>query len=60
MTQDDLETLYESLAESLDTLPAEARELYLAKLALALAETLENAPRALEIIAECRTGIAAG
>lgn len=57
MRQEELETIYEALARSIDDIPAQARELYLAKLALALAETLDDTPRALAVIAECRTGI---
>ncbi|MGD9862335.1 MAG: hypothetical protein AB7S99_03890 [Pseudodonghicola sp.] len=57
MTQDDLETVYEALAQAIDGVAAEARELYLAKLALALADTLGDAPRALAVIAECATGL---
>lgn len=56
MKQDDLELVYEALALAIDAVDPAARELYLAKLALALADTLGDAPRALAVIEECKTG----
>ncbi|MBR9649745.1 hypothetical protein [Thalassovita aquimarina] len=52
MTPAEVETIYEALANRLDDLGAEKRELYLAKLALLMAHELEDAPRALTLIAE--------
>ncbi|MDK3019150.1 hypothetical protein [Pseudodonghicola flavimaris] len=57
MTDADLERLYEAMAETLGTLPRTDHALYLAKLALALAETLDDTPQALAVIAECRQGL---
>lgn len=57
MNAEDLETVYEAMAQALDSLPQDARELYLAKLALALCDTLGEAAPCLQAIAECRTGL---
>jgi hypothetical protein len=46
MTQADLESVYEALAEQLDAIAAEKRPLYLAKLALLLANELGDAEKA--------------
>ncbi|MCC5988292.1 MAG: hypothetical protein JJT95_11465 [Pararhodobacter sp.] len=57
MTQQELETIYEALAKAIDAIEDGQRELYLAKLALALVETLDDLPRAMAVIEECRTGL---
>lgn len=57
MTQQELETIHEALAEAIDTVAEDRRELYLAKLALALAEALGDLPLALAVIEECKTGL---
>lgn len=59
MTQEQLEQIYEALAQAIDRAGPEQAAVYLAKLALALAEDLGNADRALAVIAECETGIGA-
>lgn len=59
MTQEQLEQVYEALAQAIDRAGPEQAEVYLAKLALALAEDLGSADRALAVIAECETGIGA-
>ncbi len=40
MTHADLETIYEALAIRLDAIPAQSREVFLAKLALLLAQEI--------------------
>ncbi|MEX0287315.1 MAG: hypothetical protein AB3N23_22130 [Paracoccaceae bacterium] len=57
MTESDLETVYDALAQAIDTVGPEQAELYLAKLALALVEDLGDADRSLQVIAECTTGL---
>lgn len=57
MTQDELETVYGALAMGIDSVAPEQRELYLAKVALALAEKLGNVPLATAVIEECKAGI---
>lgn len=52
MTPADLETVYEALAEQLDAVDAETRELYLAKLALLLAHEIADAKKVLQQIAD--------
>ena len=59
MRREQIETIYEALAEAIDAVGAGQSEVYLAKVALALAETLDDPDRALAVIAECRTGLAA-
>ena len=59
MTQDDLEEVYQALAETLAAIAPGERELYLAKLALALCETVGSAAPCLGAIVECRTGLRA-
>ncbi|MGG7568485.1 hypothetical protein ACQ5SO_20210 [Rhodovulum sp. DZ06] len=51
MTPDALETVYETLAETLDAVPPEKRELLLAKLALLLAREVGEAKRVQALIA---------
>lgn len=57
MTQDDLEQVYEALAQAIDRAGPEQAEVYLAKLALALAEELGDGARVQAVIAECETGL---
>ncbi len=52
MTAQDVETVYEALAEQLDAVTAGKRELFLAKLALLLAHDLGDAGRVKTRIAE--------
>lgn len=52
MNQADLESVYEHLATTLDAVPEETRELYLAKLALLFSNALNDAPRARVLITE--------
>ncbi|THD72856.1 DUF2783 domain-containing protein [Thalassobius vesicularis] len=56
MTHSDLETIYEALAQGIDT-AGEHAPVYLAKVALALAETLNDAPAALKIIADAQANL---
>lgn len=56
MKQTDLESIYEVLANTLDAIVPEQREVYLAKLALALCDTLGARQPCLDAILECRTG----
>ena len=57
MTEQDLETVYEAMAQAIDGVGESARELYLAKLALALAVSLDDKPRVLAAIEDCKTGL---
>lgn len=57
MTQDDLEQVYEALAQAIDRAGPEQAQVYLAKLALALAEELGDGARVQAVIAECETGL---
>lgn len=59
MTQDDLEQVYEALAQAIDRAGPEQAQVYLAKLALALAEELGDSDRVQAVIAECETGLGA-
>lgn len=52
MTPQDVETVYEALAQTLDTLAEDKRPLFLAKLALLMAHDLGDAARATQRIAE--------
>lgn len=52
MTQAELETVYEALAEAIDRAGAEKSELLLAKVALLLAQELGDAPAVLASIAQ--------
>lgn len=45
MTPREVETVYETLAEQIDAISPDQRELYLAKLALLLANEVGDAPR---------------
>lgn len=57
MTHPDLETLYEALAQGIDAAGAEHAQVYLAKVALSLAESLDDLPAALEIIQQCQANL---
>jgi len=52
MTPADVETVYEALAETLDAVGADKRELFLAKLALLLSHDLGDTARVLSRIGE--------
>lgn len=52
MTQAALETTYEALAQQLDKVPSDKRELYLAKLALLLSRDLADTARTLSRISD--------
>lgn len=56
MTQADLETLHEALARAIDSVGPAQSELFLAKLALALAMDLDDPQAALAVIEDCKTG----
>lgn len=57
MTHSDLESLYEALALGIDAAGPDHAQVYLAKVALALAETLNDTPAALAIIADCQANL---
>lgn len=57
MTHSDLETLYEALAEGIDAVGPDQAPVYLAKIALALADALDDAPAALAILSECKDNL---
>lgn len=57
MTQDQLEQVYEALAQAIDRTGAEQAEVFLAKVALALADELGDSDRVQAMIAECETGL---
>ncbi|MAW88063.1 MAG: DUF2783 domain-containing protein [Phyllobacteriaceae bacterium] len=57
MTTEQFETIYDALANAIDAAGPELGEVYLAKVALALAETLDDPALALKVIAECREGL---
>lgn len=54
----DLETVYERLAETLDTLPEELERQFLAQLALALAHRVADVDQVMAAIEEAREGAA--
>lgn len=54
LTIADLETVYDTLAETLDAVPAAQRELLLVKLALLQAQALGDAARFAELAAVAR------
>lgn len=58
MTQEELEEIHEALALAIDAVGERQSALFLAKLALALAETIGNTATVLAAIEECRTGVA--
>ncbi|SEO91735.1 hypothetical protein SAMN04490248_11613 [Salinihabitans flavidus] len=55
MRQDHLETVYDALAEAIDAVGPAQSEVYLAKVAIALAERL-GSTASLAAIEECKTG----
>jgi len=57
MTRTDLEPVYEALAEAIDRVGPEQAQVYLAKVALALADELGDATRTLAVLSECETGL---
>lgn len=57
MTHADLESVYEALAEQLDAIGPDHRELYLAKLALLLAHEIADAGRARSLVAEAASNL---
>ena len=57
MTHQDLETVYEALATGIDAVGPEQAQVYLAKIALALADALNDPPATLAIITECQAHI---
>ncbi|MCM2562079.1 hypothetical protein M8756_07920 [Lutimaribacter sp. EGI FJ00015] len=59
MRHDELEKIYDALAEAVDAVGPDQSELYLAKLALALAERLGDLSDSLGVIEECKTGLIA-
>lgn len=60
MTPAEFETVYETMAETIDAVGAEQREVFLAKLCLALAHELGDGGKVLELIADCRKDLAGG
>ncbi|MDF1803419.1 hypothetical protein [Thalassovita sp.] len=57
MTHQNLETVYEALALGIDAVGPEHAQLYLAKIALALAQALDDAPAALAVIEDCKADL---
>jgi truncated hemoglobin YjbI len=60
MTPAEFETVYEAMAETIDAVGAEQREVFLAKLCLALAHELGDGGKVLDRIAECSQDLARG
>ena len=56
MTPEDLERVYEALAEALDAAPPDTRELLLAKLALLMARELD-ADHVIELITSAKANL---
>jgi len=54
MTPEALETIYEALAEAIDAVGETDAPVFLAKVALALAETLDDRDTTLAIIEGCK------
>lgn len=59
MSPADVEAVYEALAEQLDAIDADRRELFLAKLALLLSHDLGDASRVRRLIAEAASDLEA-
>lgn len=57
MTSEELETVYEALARGIDAAGPEYAQVYLAKIALALAHDLNDARAALAIIESCKNDL---
>lgn len=60
MTPAEFETVYETMAETIDSVGADHTEVFLAKLCLALAHELGDGGKVLELIADCRKDLARG
>jgi hypothetical protein len=58
MNQAELEAVYEAIAVAVDEAGLENRELYLAKLALALVDVVGDANQCLMLIKACKCSIA--
>ena len=58
MSPDEVETVYEAMARQIDAVGAEHSELFLAKLALLLAERLDDTGAALDAIASAAVNLA--
>ena len=58
MNHEQLETVYDVLAEAIDEVGAGQAEVFLAKVALALAETIDSPEVVLAVIDECKAGFA--
>jgi len=58
VNQHDLEAIYETLAEAIDAVGEEQALVYLAKVALALAEATDDPSLALSLIRECKSDLA--
>ncbi|WP_300436313.1 hypothetical protein [uncultured Mameliella sp.] len=57
MTQAELERIYEAMAKAIDAVGPDQSEVFLARLALALAEDLDQPERALEVIGESKAAL---
>ena len=57
MTQAELERIYEAMAKAMDAVGPDQSEVFLARLALALAEDLDQPERALEVIGESKAAL---
>ncbi len=57
MTQRELETVYEALAQAVDAVGPAQGEVFLAKVALALSELLDRPDATLAAIEECKNGL---
>jgi hypothetical protein len=59
LAPEDLEAVWSELADSIDAIPPERRELFLCKLALALASALDDPQRARDAFALARRSLEA-
>lgn len=57
MTDSAIETIYDALATAIDTVGPAQSEVLLAKIALVLAQQLNDPQTALRIIADCQRGL---
>jgi hypothetical protein len=60
MTPEELESVYDAMALAIEDIGPARSDVFLAKLALALADTLGDADLACAVIAECREGFDQG
>lgn len=60
MNTSDVEAVYDTLAETLDTIGEAKGELFLAKLALLLSHEIGDAPHVLSLIAQARANLDIG